>query len=316
MEALIREGMDVARFNFSHGTHEEQKARLERLKTLREQFDRPIAALLDTKGPEIRIGCFKDGRITLKEEQEFTLKNDEVEGTQDYVTVSYKDLYRDVKIGDSILIDDGLVEMIVEKIEGKDIVCRVINGGDISNRKGVNVPGVELKMPFISPKDRDDLLFGIQEDFDFVAASFTRTADDIREMRKLLDDNGGQLINIIAKIENQQGVDNIDAIIEEADGIMVARGDMGVEIPLEQVPIIQQRIIQKVYPGGQGRDHGHPDAGFHDGASKADPCGGDRRCKCHPSGDECDHALRRDGCRQISGGSAEDDGEDRGQHGT
>ena len=251
LEALIREGMDVARFNFSHGTHEEQKARLERLKTLREQFDRPIAALLDTKGPEIRIGCFKDGRITLKEEQEFTLKNDEVEGTQDYVTVSYKDLYRDVKIGDSILIDDGLVEMIVEKIEGKDIVCRVINGGDISNRKGVNVPGVELKMPFISPKDRDDLLFGIQEDFDFVAASFTRTADDIREMRNLLDDNGGQLINIIAKIENQQGVDNIDAIIEEADGIMVARGDMGVEIPLEQVPIIQQRIIQKVYQAGK-----------------------------------------------------------------
>lgn len=251
LEALIREGMDVARFNFSHGTHEEQKARLERLKTLREQFDRPIAALLDTKGPEIRIGCFKDGRITLKEEQEFTLKNDEVEGTQDYVTVSYKDLYRDVKIGDSILIDDGLVEMIVEKIEGKDIVCRVINGGDISNRKGVNVPGVELKMPFISPKDRDDLLFGIQEDFDFVAASFTRTAEDVKEMRTLLNENGGQSINIIAKIENQQGVDNIDAIIEEADGIMIARGDMGVEIPLEHVPIIQQRIIEKVYEAGK-----------------------------------------------------------------
>ena len=251
MEALIREGMDVARFNFSHGTHEEQKARLDRLKTLREQFDRPIAALLDTKGPEIRIGCFKDGKITLVEDQEFTLKNDEVEGTQDYVTVTYKDLYRDVKIGDSILIDDGLVGMIVEKIEGKDIVCRVNNGGDISNRKGVNVPGVELKMPFISAKDRDDLLFGIEQDFDFVAASFTRTADDVREMRKLLDDNGGKLINIIAKIENQQGVDNIDEIIEEADGIMVARGDMGVEIPLEQVPIIQQRIIQKVYQAGK-----------------------------------------------------------------
>ena len=251
LEALIREGMDVARFNFSHGTHEEQKARLDRLKTLREQFDRPIAALLDTKGPEIRIGCFKDGKITLVEDQEFTLKNDEVEGTQDYVTVTYKDLYRDVKIGDSILIDDGLVGMIVEKIEGKDIVCRVNNGGDISNRKGVNVPGVELKMPFISAKDRDDLLFGIEQDFDFVAASFTRTADDVREMRKLLDDNGGKLINIIAKIENQQGVDNIDEIIEEADGIMVARGDMGVEIPLEQVPIIQQRIIQKVYQAGK-----------------------------------------------------------------
>ena len=307
LEALIREGMDVARFNFSHGTHEEQKARLERLKTLREQFDRPIAALLDTKGPEIRIGCFKDGRITLKEEQEFTLKNDEVEGTQDYVTVSYKDLYRDVKIGDSILIDDGLVEMIVEKIEGKDIVCRVINGGDISNRKGVNVPGVELKMPFISPKDRDDLLFGIQEDFDFVAASFTRTADDIREMRKLLDDNGGQLINIIAKIENQQGVDNIDAIIEEADGIMVARGDMGVEIPLEQVPIIQQRIIQKVYQAGKvviTATQMLDSMMVHPRPTRAEAT------------DVANAIHQGTSAIMLSGGSAEDDGEDRGQHGT
>ena len=252
MEALIREGMDVARFNFSHGTHEEQKARLEKLKILRKQFDRPIAALLDTKGPEIRIGCFKDNKkITLKEEQNFTLVNDEIEGTQDRVTVSYKDLYKDVKIGDSILIDDGLVGMEVIEIVGKDIVCNVKNGGDISDHKGVNVPGVELNMPFISQKDKDDLLFGIQEDFDFVAASFTRTAEDVKEMRKLLRENGGESINIIAKIENQQGVDNIDAIIEAADGIMVARGDMGVEIPLEHVPIIQQRIIEKVYEAGK-----------------------------------------------------------------
>ena len=221
MEALIREGMDVARFNFSHGTHEEQKVRLDNLKQLRKQYDRPIAALLDTKGPEIRIGCFEDHKITLQEGQEFTLVNDEIMGTQERVTVSYKELYRDVKIGDSILIDDGLVGMRVERIEGKDIVCTVKNGGDISDRKGVNVPGVELNMQFISEKDREDLLFGIQEDFDFVAASFTRTAD------------------------------NIDAIIEEADGIMVARGDMGVEIPLERVPIIQQRIIQKVYQAGK-----------------------------------------------------------------
>ncbi len=251
LEALIREGMNVARFNFSHGTHEEQKVRLEKLKTLRKQFDKPIAALLDTKGPEVRIGCFKDKKITLEEGQEFTLVNDEVEGTQEQVTISYKDLYKDVKPGDSILIDDGLVGMEVVNIVDKDIVCIVKNGGDISDHKGVNVPGVELKMPFISPKDRDDLLFGIQEDFDFVAASFTRTADDIREMRQLLNDNGGQEIHIIAKIENQQGVDNIDAIIEEADGIMIARGDMGVEIPLEHVPIIQQRIIQKVYEAGK-----------------------------------------------------------------
>ena len=251
LEALIREGMNVARFNFSHGTHEEQKARLEKLKTLRRQFDKPIAALLDTKGPEIRIGCFKKKKITLEEGQEFTLVNDEVEGTQEQVTISYKDLYKDVKPSDSILIDDGLVGMEVVNIVDKDIVCIVKNGGDISDHKGVNVPGVELKMPFISPKDRDDLLFGIQEDFDFVAASFTRTAEDIREMRQLLNDNGGNEIHIIAKIENQQGVDNIDAIIEAADGIMIARGDMGVEIPLEHVPIIQQKIIEKVYAAGK-----------------------------------------------------------------
>lgn len=251
MEALIREGMNVARFNFSHGTHEEQKNRLEKLKTLRRQFDRPIAALLDTKGPEIRIGCFKDHRITLEEGQKFTFVNDETEGTQEQVTISYKDLYKDVKPGDSILIDDGLVGMEVVEISDKDIVCIVKNGGDISDHKGVNVPGVELKMPFISQKDREDLLFGIQEDFDFVAASFTRTADDVKEMRKLLNDNGGRDIHIIAKIENQQGVDNIDAIIEEADGIMIARGDMGVEIPLEHVPIIQQKIIEKVYEAGK-----------------------------------------------------------------
>ncbi len=252
MEALIREGMDVARFNFSHGSHEEQKVRLDKLKKLRKQFDRPIAALLDTKGPEIRIGCFKGHKkITLEEGQNFTLVNDEIEGTQERVTVSYKDLYKDVKIGDSILIDDGLVGMEVIEIAGKDIVCNVKNGGDISDHKGVNVPGVELNMPFISQKDKEDLLFGIQEDFDFVAASFTRTADDVKEMRKLLKDNGGESINIIAKIENQQGVDNIDAIIEAADGIMVARGDMGVEIPLEHVPIIQQKIIEKVYEAGK-----------------------------------------------------------------
>ena len=251
LEALIREGMDVARFNFSHGSHEEQKIRLEKLKTLRRQFDRPIAALLDTKGPEIRIGCFKDHKVSLKEGQEFTLVNEEIDGTDERVSVTYKELYRDVKPGDAVLIDDGLVGMEVVNIIGKDIVCIVKNGGDISDHKGVNVPGVELKMPFISPKDRDDLLFGIKEDFDFVAASFTRTADDVREMRKLLNENGGQDINIIAKIENQQGVDNIDAIIEEADGIMIARGDMGVEIPLEYVPIIQQRIIEKVYEAGK-----------------------------------------------------------------
>lgn len=251
LEKLVKEGMDVARFNFSHGTHEEQKARLRSLCQLREQYNRPIAALLDTKGPEIRIGRFKDGRVTLTEGQTFTLVTEEIEGTPEMVSITYKDLCRDVSVGDRILIDDGLVEMEVTKIDGTSIVCTVKNGGDISNQKGVNVPGAKLSMPFISPRDRDDILFGIQEDFDFVAASFTRTAEDVKEIRRLLDENGGSGINIIAKIENQQGVDNIDAIIEAADGIMIARGDMGVEIPLEYVPVIQQRIIEKVYSAGK-----------------------------------------------------------------
>ncbi len=228
LEQLIQEGMDVARFNFSHGTHEEQKARLDRLKELRTKYDRPIAAMLDTKGPEIRIGCFKEGEAVLEEGQIFTLVS-----------------------GDTILIDDGLIEMEVKEISGEDIACLVRNGGRLSDQKGVNIPGTELNMEFLSKKDRADLLFGIQEDFDFVAASFTRTAEDIREMRLLLDENGGRDINIIAKIENQQGVDHIDEIIEAADGIMIARGDMGVEIPLERVPVIQQTIIRKVYCAGK-----------------------------------------------------------------
>ena len=251
LEKLVREGMDVARFNFSHGTHEEQKARLEQLKSLREQYGKPIAALLDTKGPEVRIGCFQQHKITLEEGQTFTLCTEETEGTNERVSVSYKELYQDVKPGDQILIDDGLVGMEITEIAGTDIVCVVKNGGEISDRKGVNVPGVKLNMKFISPRDYEDLLFGIKEDFDFVAASFTRTADDIREMRKLLDENGGRSINIIAKIENQQGVDNSEIAREEADGIMIARGDMGVEIPLEHVPVIQQSIIQKVYRVGK-----------------------------------------------------------------
>lgn len=251
LEELIKAGMDVARFNFSHGTHEEQKGRLDFLKKLRDQHDRPIAALLDTKGPEIRLGCFKDKKVTLKEGQIFTLSSQELEGDSERVSVSYKNLYKDVKAGDHILIDDGLIDMEVQDISKGEITCKVLNGGAVSDKKGVNVPGVDLNMEFISKKDREDLLFGIQEDFDFVAASFTRTAEDVKAIRRLLEENGGKGINIIAKIENQQGVDNIDAIIEAADGIMIARGDMGVEIPLEHVPIIQQRIIRKVYQAGK-----------------------------------------------------------------
>lgn len=251
LEQLAIEGMDVARFNFSHGDHEEQKGRLDRLKAIRTKINRPIAALLDTKGPEIRIREFAKGKITLTEGQKFTLTADEIQGDEERVSITYKELYKDVKPGDSILIDDGLIGLEVEEIEGSDIHCVVINGGIISNKKGINLPGVNVNMPFISQKDREDILFGIQEEFDFIAASFTRTADDVLEIRKILDENGGRDLNIIAKIENQQGVDNIDSIIEVADGIMIARGDMGVEIPLEDVPVIQKEIINKVYNAGK-----------------------------------------------------------------
>ncbi|MCD8153166.1 MAG: pyruvate kinase [Clostridiales bacterium] len=251
LEQLIIEGMDVARFNFSHGTHEEQKARLDQLKEIRTRLNKPIAALLDTKGPEIRIRDFAAGKIELKEGQEFTLTPDEIEGNEERVSVSYKELYQDVKPGDSILIDDGLIGMVVDRIEGRDIHCIVKNGGMVSNKKGVNLPGVEVNMPFISEKDRSDILFGIEQGFDFIAASFTRTAEDILSIRRILDENGGGDISIIAKVENQQGVDNLDSIIEVSDGIMIARGDMGVEIPLEEVPIIQKMIINKVYNAGK-----------------------------------------------------------------
>lgn len=251
LETLILEGMNVARFNFSHGAHEEQKVRLEQLKELRKEHNKPIAALLDTKGPEIRLKCFENDSVILEPEQQFTLGVGDFLGNQERVAITYERLFEDVKVGDSILIDDGLIGLIVEKIEGTDIICRVKNGGKISNRKGINVPGVEVNMPFISQKDFDDILFGIKEGFDFIAASFTRTADDVHKIRKILVDNNGENIKIIAKIENQQGVDNIDAIIEAADGIMVARGDMGVEIPLEEVPVIQKMIISKVYSEGK-----------------------------------------------------------------
>lgn len=251
LESLVIEGMDVARFNMSHGLYDEQRGRLEQLKLLRKKYKKFIAALLDTKGPEIRIGCFKDGNIILEEGQTFTLTTDDIEGDQERVSITYKDLYKDVKVGNYILIDDGLIEMEVTEITGKDIVCVVKNGGKVSNKKGVNVPGVALKMEFLSEKDRNDIIFGIQEGFDFIAASFTRTAQDVMDMRKLLKENGGENIQIIAKIENQQGVDNIDAIIDAADGIMIARGDMGVELPLEDVPVIQRDIIQKVYKAGK-----------------------------------------------------------------
>lgn len=264
MRRLIEEGMNVARFNFSHGSHEEQMGRLKMLRKLRGELKRPIAALLDTKGPEIRLMEFAEGKAELEDGQTFTLTTEEIAGDASRVSITYKDLPYDVKPGNKILIDDGLIEMEVTAIkeaegakadaDGKmpmDIICHVINGGTVSNKKGVNVPNVELSMPYISEKDYSDIVFAVENDYDFIAASFVRTADDVIAIRKILEEKGGEDINIISKIENMQGVLNIDDIIRESDGIMVARGDMGVEIPLEDVPVIQKMIIKKVCEAGK-----------------------------------------------------------------
>ena len=264
MRRLIEEGMNVARFNFSHGSHEEQMGRLVMLRKLREEMKRPVAALLDTKGPEIRLMEFAEGKVELRDNQLFTLTTEEIKGDNTRVSITYKNLPNDVRAGDRILIDDGLIEMEVSEIkpvecakadkngtQPMDIVCRVKNGGMVSNKKGVNVPNVDLSMPYISEKDYSDIVFAVENDYDFIAASFVRTADDVLAIRKILEEKGGEDINIISKIENMQGVSNIDDIIRVSDGIMVARGDMGVEIPLEDVPVIQKMIIKKVCEAGK-----------------------------------------------------------------
>ena len=251
LENLIRNGMNVARCNFSHGSYQEHKKRIDRVKELRETYHTATAIMLDTKGPEIRLGLFKGQGTDLKEGQKFTLYAEEREGDKDGISITYPNLYQDVEVGTTILIDDGLVEMEVVELEGTKIVCLVKNGGKISDHKGVNVPDAKLSMPFLSDKDKEDLLFGIQNDVDFVAASFVRRADDIRKMRKFLDDHGGYDVHIIAKIENREGVENIDEILQAAEGVMVARGDMGVEIPYEEVPVIQKMMIKKGMEAGK-----------------------------------------------------------------
>lgn len=251
LKELVNQGMNVARFNFSHGLYEEHKKRMDMLKKVREELHKPIAILLDTKGPEVRVKQFADGKVTLKEGQLFTLTSEDVEGNEERVSVTYNRLYEDLETGMKVLIDDGLIEMKVEKVEHTNIVCRVLNGGVVSNNKGINVPDVNLSMPYLSEKDREDILFGIEQDVDFIAASFVQNKEDILQLRKLLAKNGGEDIKIIAKIENKQGVANVDEIIEVSDGIMIARGDMGVEIPFEEVPVIQKKIIKKVYEAGK-----------------------------------------------------------------
>ena len=251
LENLMKNGMNVARLNFSHGTHEEQLKRVEIFKQIRDELDIPIALMLDTRGPEIRIKQFKNGEEQLQEGQMFTLTTREVEGTSEIVSVTYKGLPDDIMRGNTLLIDDGLIELVVVDIADTDIKCEVKNGGKVSNHKGVNIPGVSVKMPYVSEKDKEDILFGIKNEFDFIAASFVRSQYDVLEIRKILENNGAKNIQIIAKIENNEGVSNIDKILKVSDGIMVARGDMGVEIPLEDLPGIQKMLIKRCYGAGK-----------------------------------------------------------------
>ena len=247
---LIANGMNVARFNFSHGSHEEHLGRLEKLKALREELGKPVAALLDTKGPEIRLKDFKNGVENLVAGQTFTLTTRDVEGTNEICSITYKDLPMDVEPNGTIMLDDGLIKLQIQTVNDTDIVCTVLNSGKIKNKKGVNVPGVHLSMPYMSQRDRDDIIFGAQQGFDFIAASFVRTAQDVYDIRNLLNEYDSD-IRIIAKIENREGVNNIDSILAAADAVMVARGDLGVEIDFTELPGIQKNIIERSFSFGK-----------------------------------------------------------------
>ena len=243
--ALMLAGMNVGRFNFSHGDHEEQHGKYTIMRKVSKELNLPIAALLDTRGPEIRLQDFEGGKVQLTAGQKFTLTTKEVMGTNEMASITYKELIHDIDKGTTILIDDGLIELKVEDITETDVVCKVVNGGVVKSRKGVNLPGVEVNLPSLMEKDIEDLKFGVENGFDIVAASFIRSAEDVLKIRRVLEENGGGQMHIISKIENQQGVENIDKILEASDGIMVARGDLGVEIPPEEVPLVQKILIAK-----------------------------------------------------------------------
>ena len=250
LRELVANGMNVARFNFSHGSYEEHKGRLDMLKAIRAELNKPVAALLDTKGPEIRLKEFKNGVEMLEAGQTFTLTTREVEGTKEICSITYKDLPQDVHEGGTIMLDDGLIKLAIKSVTDTDIVCEVLNSGKIKTKKGVNVPGVHLSMPYLSQRDRDDIIFGVQQGFDFIAASFVRTAQDVYDIRNLLNEYDSN-IRIIAKIENREGVNNIDSILAAADAVMVARGDLGVEIDFTELPGIQKTIIDRSFSFGK-----------------------------------------------------------------
>ena len=251
LRKLMLGGMNCARINFSHGTHEDHLVRINAVKKMREELNLPVALLLDTKGPEVRTGDFKEGKVMLEAGQTFTLTPKKVMGDEKRCMITYKHLAEDVRPGDKVLIDDGLIEMVVSNVKGGDVICEVMNGGPVSNHKGINVPGIELSMDYMSEKDEADIKFGIEQDFDFIAASFVRSAFDVHEIKRILEQNGGEDIQIISKIENRQGVDNVESILKVSDGIMVARGDMGVEISFDELPAIQKKLIQQCYSAGK-----------------------------------------------------------------
>ncbi len=251
IKAMLKNGMNVARINFSHGTHEAHKKVIELFREVRDSLGVPAAVMLDTKGPEIRTGTFSNAPVTLSSGQEFTLTTRDLEGDDKICSVTYKELPKKLKVGNTVLVDDGHIRLTVKEINDTDIICAVADGGQLSNRKGINIPHVHLDMPYLSEKDKADLLFGIQLDVDFIAASFVRSKEDVIAMRKFLNYHGGHSIKIISKIENSEGVDNFDEILSQSDGIMVARGDMGVEIEYEKLPGIQKSFIRKCYQDGK-----------------------------------------------------------------
>ena len=250
LRELMLAGMNVARFNFSHGSHEEHRRKFERIRKLRDELELPVATMLDTKGPEIRLKDFANGKEELKAGQTFTLTAREVAGTNEEVSITYKELTKDCKSGMTILLDDGLIELHVDSVTDTDIVCTVVNGGPVSDKKGVNVPGAELTMPYLSEQDRADIVFGCEQGFDFVAASFVRTKEDVYAIRDILNEKNSSM-KIIAKIESTQGLNHLEEILDAADGVMVARGDMGVEVPFEEVPVFQKKMIKLAEASGK-----------------------------------------------------------------
>ncbi len=251
LKKLMKAGMNVGRINFSHGNYRDQEERINVFKWIRGELGLPIPLLLDTQGPEIRIGKFKNDKIFLEDGNEFTLLNEDTLGDKTKVSITYKELYKDVETGRTILVNDGTIELKVKNIIDKDILCEVIHGGVLTNRKSINVPDLELHLPSITEKDIEDIKYGISVGFDYIAASFVRKPEDVLAIKDVLKQNNGEHIKVIAKIENREGINNFDKILEIADGIMVARGDLGVEIPMEEVPIYQKQFIKKTYKQGK-----------------------------------------------------------------